>query len=375
MLCRGDKELKLVDGAATDFAAKELAPNREEYDQYPFGPFWDKVVKKAFGLGFFHASLPVELDGMGLGLSGLSVILKSLCSQDASLGGMIFTNALAQEIMLIAKAEKLFEDKIAQQKDAFGFLLAFPSFNNPSEVRHLAQVKKTKQKATLSGEVPYVVLGGLGSYALLPACQGNEQDFSFYLVDLKGKGVSVSEPIFSLGLHACPAVDISLDKAPALLVGKEGKGKEYFDKAADRMHAAQAAMASGIMEGCFAEALAYCKEREQGGREIVDWSEVKMMLANIAIQAKSAEMMLSRACEAADNNQPKWQAAARVAAIQASAFACEAATDGVQVLGGVGYMKDHGQEKRLRDAKQIQALMGIAPMKKLKYMDSLLGKG
>ena len=373
MLCRADKELRLMDGAVTDFANKELAPNREENDQYPFGPFWDGIVKKAFDLGFFHATLPLELDGMGHGLAGLSVILKSLCSQDASLGRMLFTNAMAQEIMMIAKAQKLLEEKIVKQEDACQFLLAFPAFNNPSEIRHLASLTRAKGKILLSGTAPYVVLGGLTTYALLPACEKDSSgDFSFFLVDLRSKGVTVSEPIFSLGLHACPAVDITLDKVPALLVGKEGAGKKYFDQAADRMHVAQAAMATGIMEGCFAEALAYSKEREQGGQAIVNWSEVRMMLANIAIQAKSAEMLLSRACEAVDQKQPKWEAAARTAAIQACAFACEATTDGIQVLGGVGYMKDHGQEKRFRDAKQIQALMGLAPMKKLKFMDFML---
>ncbi|MBI9077282.1 MAG: acyl-CoA/acyl-ACP dehydrogenase [Desulfatibacillum sp.] len=374
MLCRADKELKLVDGAATDFANKVLAPNREEYDQYPFGQFWDGVVKKAFDLGFFHLTLPAELEGMGHGLAGLSVVLKSICAQDASLGGMLFTNAMAQEILLAAKAEKLLEEKIVKQEDVYKFLLAFPAFNNPSEVRHVATVTKSKGKRLLSGDVQYVVLGGLSAYALLPASVEGSKDFSFFLVDLASKKVSLSEPIFSLGLHACPAVDITLDKAPAVLVGEEGAGKKYFDRVADRMAVAQAAMATGIMEGCFAEALAYAREREQGGQKIVNWSEVRMMLANIAIQAKSAEMMLSRACEAVDQKQPKWEAAARVAAIQACAYACEATTDGIQVLGGVGYMKDHGQEKRFRDAKQIQALMGIAPMKKLRHIRSILEK-
>ena len=47
--------------------------------------------------------------------------------------------------------------------------------------------------------------------------------------------------------------------------------------------------------------------------------------------------------------------------------------NGIQVLGGNGYMKDYGQEKRYRDARQVQALLGAAPMKKIDLVRSLAG--
>ena len=61
----------------------------------------------------------------------------------------------------------------------------------------------------------------------------------------------------------------------------------------------------------------------------------------------------------------QWQTRSRAAALLIQEMACEVTTDGIQVLGGAGYMKDFGQEKRFRDAKHIQALLGIAPLKKI----------
>lgn len=52
-------------------------------------------------------------------------------------------------------------------------------------------------------------------------------------------------------------------------------------------------------------------------------------------------------------------------ALHVHEIACETVTDGVQILGGNGYMKDYGQEKRFRDARQVQALLGTVPMRKL----------
>ena len=61
------------------------------------------------------------------------------------------------------------------------------------------------------------------------------------------------------------------------------------------------------------------------------------------------------------------------AALHIHELACEVVTDGIQVLGGNGYMKDYGQEKRYRDARQVQALLGIAPLKKIGIIREIAG--
>jgi alkylation response protein AidB-like acyl-CoA dehydrogenase len=53
-------------------------------------------------------------------------------------------------------------------------------------------------------------------------------------------------------------------------------------------------------------------------------------------------------------------------------MACRATVDGVQLLGGSGYMKDFGQEKRMRDAKQVQCLLGMAPVRKMDFIDQII---
>ncbi|MFH2066122.1 MAG: transposase [Pseudomonadota bacterium] len=52
-------------------------------------------------------------------------------------------------------------------------------------------------------------------------------------------------------------------------------------------------------------------------------------------------------------------------------MACKTTADGIQVMGGAGYMKDFGQEKRFRDARHVQSLLGMAPMKKISYLKAI----
>jgi alkylation response protein AidB-like acyl-CoA dehydrogenase len=365
-------ELKSFEDLAHSFAAKELAANREEHDRYPFGPFFDSVVAKAYEVGLLGAILPEECGGIGQDVSALCIILDHISAADASLGGIIFTNALSQEIMLAAGNKDLLADIMGGAADAKAALIANQSFANPSETGTALEAVKIKDNYILNGAIEYVVLGGISGHALVPAHIKGQEGYSFFLIDLADKGLTKGKPIFSLGLHACPAVDLSMVGVAGTLVGRENDGAKCFDQASDRMHSAVAAIQCGIMKGSFQEALAYSQERFQGGREIIKWSGLRMLLGEMVVQVKIAEMVVSEAAMAVENQEHQWNLYARAAALHLSELACKLTTDGIQVLGGNGYMKDYGQEKRFRDAKHVQAFLGLAPMRKLSLIKDMV---
>ena len=365
-------ELKSFEDLAHSFAAKELAANREEHDRYPFGPLFDSVIAKAHEVGLLGATLPEECGGIGQDISALCIILDHISAADASLGGVIFTNALSQEIMLAAENKEELSSIMGQASNANAALIACPSFANPTETGISLEAVKIKDTYMLNGAVDYVVLGGISGYALVPARIKGKEGYSYFLINMNDKGLSKSAPVFSLGLHACPAVDLSIVGVSATLIGKEGKGAKYFSQASDRMHSAVAAMQCGIMKGSFHEALDYSQQRCQGGKEIINWSGLRMILGQMAVQVKIAEMVVSEAAMAVENQEHQWYLCTRAAALHLSELACKLTTDGIQCLGGNGYMKDYGQEKRFRDAKHVQAFLGLAPMRKLSMIKDML---
>ncbi len=212
------------------------------------------------------------------------------------------------------------------------------------------------------------MLGNVAGRAVLPAATGDGAGYSLFLVDLQEEGVRRSDPVLGLGLHACPAVDMHLSGVRGELVGEEGEGPGYYEEAVDRLSAAAAAACCGVMKGSFDAALDYARQRIQGGREIVNWSEVRMILSSMALQGKVAEMLVRQAARAVDGGEPGWRLASRAAALQVQEAAAGVTCDGIQVLGGNGYMQDYGQEKRFRDAQQLQALTGMVPLRRLRYI-------
>lgn len=365
-------ELKSFEDLARSFAAKELAAKREEHDRYPFGPFFDDVVTKAHDVGLLGATLPEECGGIGQDIGALCVILDHISAADASLGGIIFTNALSQEIILTAGNKDLLADVVGKATDAKASLIACASFANPSENGITVEAVNTKDTYMLNGDIEYVVLGGFAGYALVPAKIKGQEDYSFFLINLADNGVEKGQPVVSLGLHACPAVDVKLTGVEGKRIGQEGEGAKYFKKASDRMHAAVAAIQCGIMKGSFRDALDYSQQRFQGGKEIINWSGLRMILGQMAVHVKIAEMVVSEAAQAAENREQHWNLCTRAAALHLSEIACKLTTDGIQCLGGNGYMKDYGQEKRFRDAKHVQAFLGLAPLRKLSMIKDML---
>lgn len=352
---------------AVDFAAKKLAEKREENDRYPFGELFHEAIRDAGIVGFYGVNLPSDYGGVEMNTGMVAIILEKLSAVDASMAAILFTNAAAiqiiQESARDASPAKLYES-IA---DLGTIPLAFLSYTSPDE----HDLPVIAQDGTISGSIPYLALGGMAKHAVIPARAGGE-GYSYYCIDLGNAGVSLTKPIVSLGMHACPAVDATLDRVPGTLIGRAGAGADYFRSTRDRMALCAAAISAGILKGSFEEAIVYAGDRFQGGRQIIDWGQVRMMLANMAIELKIARTLLTGACREMDESLHGWELTAGATAIHICEMAVRATTDGVQLLGGNGYMKDYGQEKRMRDAKQAQCLLGMALLRKMDHIGQII---
>ncbi len=367
-----DAELSMLREMAASFAAGELLRGREEADRFPFSPLPLATLEKAHGLGLFSLTLPEELGGGGRGTEALALLLEAIAEIDASLGGVIFVNALAQEICLRSGAREALKG-LVEAESAAQALIAFPAWDDPRFTAPTVCAVERDGGWSLEGKAEYVALSGLARRALIPAVT-SKGGISFYLVGLRGEGVAVSDPVVSLGLRACPCHDLQLSGAEAAPVGEEARGKEAYEEAYIRMLPAAAALSAGILRGSLREALDYVRQRRQGGRLIADWSEVRMILAGMAAADQEAEMLVRGACRAVEEGGPGWRLAVRAASLRAMDLACEATTDGIQLLGGNGYMVEYHQEKRFRDSRQVQALMGTQDMKRQEYARLLLAE-
>ena len=356
---------------AKEIGIRRLMERREENDRYPFGELFTDAIQDAGAVGFFGINLPEDQGGIGMNSGMVACILEKICEYDASLSGVIFANAAALEVLSAASA-RIEKQEIYQSIDSSGVVpLAFPAYSSPGEMEMPAVDEKC---TSITGTVEYLVLGDIADYAVIPARHTGPETCSWFLVDMRENGIEKSGPVVSLGLHACPAVDVTFRNVPARLIGAPGEGHRYFSRMRDRMSVCTAAMSLGLMRGSFQDSLRYTADRCQGGRQIIDWSQVRMMLADMAIEMKVAESCVAMACREMDAGVCGWEKTAQAAAIHAGVLATRSCTDGVQLFGGNGYMKDYPQEKRMRDARQVQSLLGMVPLRKMEYIARIIAE-
>jgi alkylation response protein AidB-like acyl-CoA dehydrogenase len=119
-----------------------------------------------------------------------------------------------------------------------------------------------------------------------------------------------------------------------------------------------AAQAVGIAQGALEAAIDYAKKRIQFGHPIISFQAIQHMLANMAIDMEAARALVYAVARAIDSGAKGFGKESAMAKVFASDMAMRVTTDAVQILGGVGYMRDYPVEKMMRDAKITQIYEG-----------------
>ena len=179
-----------------------------------------------------------------------------------------------------------------------------------------------------------------------------------FLVPKDTPGVRVA-PQPAMGLRAARLCRLTFDAAfvadDALLGGEAAR----FDPAAviDRARVAWGAMAVGGARAVLDYVIPYCNERKAFGEPLTHRQSVAFMIADLAIEIEGMRLLVHRAASLADRGRSITREAALVRA-QCSAKAMKAGTDGVQLLGGHGFVKDHPVERWYRDLRAIAVMEG-----------------
>lgn len=155
-------------------------------------------------------------------------------------------------------------------------------------------------------------------------------------------------PVRQSGLRVCRSASVTFRGAEATLLAEGDEATRRRERLERELLVGLAAVAVGLARGTHDAALAYARQRRQGGRPIVEHSAVQTMLSKMIVGIESSRALIQAACEDPSNRRLP-----AVAKIVASEAAMQATTDGVQILGGYGYMREYGMEKRMRDAAML----------------------
>jgi len=137
------------------------------------------------------------------------------------------------------------------------------------------------------------------------------------------------------------------------LVGDPAMGLGQFLRTLEVGRISIAALSLSLTQAVLDLALDYAREREQFGQPIGKFQAIQFKLADIATELEAARWLTYRAASLRDAGEP-FQKEAAMAKLKASRLAAWAASEAVQIHGGLGYMLDSPVARFYCDAKVLE---------------------
>jgi alkylation response protein AidB-like acyl-CoA dehydrogenase len=161
-------------------------------------------------------------------------------------------------------------------------------------------------------------------------------------------------------LRALPTYELTLDTVRVPKANKLG-GDAGCDltKILNYSKVGLAAMAVGVAKASYEYAREYAKQRETFGAPIATRQAIAFMLAEMAMEIDGVRLLVWEAAWKLDKGQDATREC-YLAKMTADDMSLKVTDNGVQILGGHGYIRDHPVEMWLRNARGFVTMEGMA---------------
>ncbi|WP_345499878.1 acyl-CoA dehydrogenase family protein [Nocardia callitridis] len=356
-------EQQMIVETVGEFSAEILRPAAYDADAAAAAP--RDLLERAAQLGITLINVPEELEGAASerGAVTNSLVAEALAHGDLGLALPI----LAPSGVAVALSQW---GSDAQQKT---YLPAFTGENVPqasvviSEPRALFDPFALQTKAVRSPSgyrisgVKSLVPAAADAELFLVAAELDGRP-ALFIVPSDTKGL-VIEADPSMGLRAAGLGRLLLDNVAVgtdAILG-EGDAKQYAADYTDAVQLARlgwASVAAGTGKAVLDYVIPYVNEREAFGEPISHRQAVAFMVANIAIELDGLRLVTQRGASRAEQGKSFAREAA-LAKKLATDKGMQIGLDGVQLLGGHGYTKEHPVERWYRDLRAIGVAEGV----------------
>ncbi|HEY2767609.1 MAG TPA: acyl-CoA dehydrogenase family protein [Solirubrobacteraceae bacterium] len=354
-----DDEQEMLSEAVAAFAGEQVRPAAAAADSACATPA--ELLAQAAELGIGTLGVPEELGGV--------------MAEQSAVTGVVMAEALAHGDLAVALAA-LAPGAVATALGLWGdadqqstYLPAFTSENAPAAALALVEprplfnplaltVKARRREGdwVLSG-VKSLVPRAAEAELFVIAADAEGLGPALFVIESSTKGLFVeAEP--AMGLRAAATGRVALEEARAPAAALLGEGSaDVYRECVQRSRIAWCALAVGTARAVLDYVIPYVNERTAFGEPISNRQAVAFGVADIGIELEGMRLLTYRAAARADHGSEFAHEAAlarRLCAEQGARIGSE----GVQLLGGHGFVKEHPVERWYRDLRAVGLMEG-----------------
>ena len=358
-----DEEQVMLKTSARDFLDKECPKKLVRAmmeDEKGYSP---ELWRKLADLGWLGLAFPEEYGGIGSSFLDLVVLLEE-CGRALLPGPFIPTVVLSGRPILSAGND--------EQKQRFlpgiasGDMIMTLAFMEGSGGLESSDVAVTATPSgndfLLNGTKLFVPYAHIADHLLCVARTANkrnaEDGITLFLVDARAEGVKTEILTTMTGEKLCEVVFSNVAVPGKNILGELDKGWPIVKRILVEAQVAESAWMTGGARWAMDASIDYAKMRIAFGRPIGSFQAIQHKLSNVAVQVEGATSIVYYAAWTIMENDPDMALAASMAKSWCGETYKQAAFDGIQVHGGIGYTWDHDMHLYLKRAKAGEVTFG-----------------
>ncbi len=359
--------------AVREFVNREVIPREDEIEETDSVP--EFLREEAAKMGLFGYALPEVYGGLGFDMEEevrlcfevgrTSPAFRSLFGTNNGIAGQTIANYGTEE------QKQRYLPALASGEAVGCFALTeAEAGSDPSGLR--TRAKRDGEEYVINGSKRFITNAELSTvfvvFARTDPDAAGTKGISAFLVDAGTPGLSLGPHDKKMGQQGAWTSEVFFDDvrvpASALIGGEEETGFRAAMKSLAKGRLTIAGLCVGMAERIVEEATAYALDNRQGGTPIGEFQLVQELLAESETEARAGRALVLETARAYDAGTDVRQGPA-VAKLFASRMVNQVADRGVQVLGGIGYMRGVPVERFYRDARLYRIYEGTDEIQKL----------
>ncbi|HEX5762259.1 MAG TPA: acyl-CoA dehydrogenase family protein [Solirubrobacterales bacterium] len=354
-----DDEQQMFQEAVREYAAEKVRPAAQTADADASTP--PELLAATNELGINTLGIPEELGGVMHEQAAVSSVLIAEALAHGDMG--IAYAALAPGAVATAIAHWGTAEQEATYLPAFAgddvpaAALAILESKPLFDPLKLDTVARRKGGEWVLDGTKALVARAADCELFVVAAEAEDLGPALFVIESKTKGLSVeAEPAMGLRPAATGKLILEKVRVPEGALMCEGKIEAYLE-CIHRARVAWCALAVGTAQAVLDYVIPYVNDRQAFGEPISNRQGVAFTVSDIGIETEGMRLATYRAASLADQGK-KFAHEAALARRLCAAKGMAIGSDGVQLLGGHGFVKEHPVERWYRDLRAAGVMEG-----------------
>lgn len=353
------------------FAQDRIAPMAAKIDET--NEFPNELWKEFGELGLLGVTVSEEFGGVEMGYLAHCVIVEEISRASASVGLSYgaHSNLCVNQIYrngTQAQKEKYLPKLISG--DHVGALAMSEPGAGSDVVSMQLRAKKVDGGYSLTGNKMWITNGPDADTLVVYAKtdpEAHSKGITAFIIEKGMDGFSTAQKLDKLGMrgsNTCELVFKDCFVPEENILGELNKGVRVLMSGLDYERVVLAAGPVGIMHAVLDVAVPYVHERKQFNQAIGEFQLVQGKLADIYSTMNASRAYVYAVAQACDRGETTRKDAAGCILYSAEK-ATQCALDGIQLLGGNGYINEYPTGRLLRDAKLYEIGAGTSEIRRM----------